>query len=113
MLPASCLIELPVFKGNPLKWQGSWDQFEISVHQNESISDIDCFNCLKKYLSGLAVENISGLTLSSANYKESVTILTVRYDNNQVLISAHLVSVLKMKVNNMENLNGLIKSSLI
>lgn len=62
------------------------------------------------------MENISGLTLSSANYKESVTILTVRYDNNQVLISAHLVSVLKMKVkkaNNMENLNGLIKSSLI
>ena len=115
MLPASCLIELPVFKGNPLKWQGSWDQFEISVHQNESISDIDCFNCLKKYLSGLAAENISGLTLSSANYKESVTILTVRYDNHQVF-SAHLVSVLKMKVkkaNNMENLNGLIKSFLI
>ena len=116
MLPASCLIELPVFKGNPLKWQGSWDQFEISVHQNESISDIDCFNCLKKYLSDLAVENISGLTLNSANYKESVTILTVWYDNRQVVISAHLVSVLKMKVkkaNNMENLNGLIKSSLI
>ena len=72
MLPASCLIELPVFKGNPLKWQGSWDQFEISVHQNESISDIDCFNCLKKYLSDLAVENISGLTLNSANYKDSM-----------------------------------------
>ena len=62
------------------------------------------------------MENISGLTLNSANYKESVTILTVWYDNRQVVISAHLVSVLKMKVkkaNNMENLNGLIKSSLI
>ena len=62
------------------------------------------------------MENISGLTLNSANYKESVTILTVWYDNHQVIISAHLVSVLKMKVkkaNNMENLNGLIKSSLI
>ena len=62
------------------------------------------------------MENISGLTLNSANYKESVTILTVWYDNRQVVISAHLVSVLKMKVkkaNNMENLNCLIKSSLI
>ena len=33
-------IELPVFSGDLLKWQGFWDQFDISIHQNESISDI-------------------------------------------------------------------------
>ena len=103
-------IELPVFSGDPLKWQGFWDQFDISIHQNESLSDIDRFNYLKKYLSGPALGTISGLTLSSANYKEAVTILTERYGNHQVLISAHMDALLKMKkVKNMENLNGLRK----
>ena len=103
-------IELPVFSGDPLKWQGFWDQFDISIHQNESLSDIDRFNYLKKYLSGPALGTISGLTLSSANYKEPVTILTERYGNHQVLISAHMDALLKIKkVKNMENLNGLRK----
>ena len=103
-------IELPVFSGDLLKWQGFWDQFDISIHQNESISDIDRFNYLKKYLSGPALGTISGLTFSSANYKEAITILTERYGNHQVLISVHIDSLLKMKkVKNMENLNGLRK----
>ena len=45
-------IELPVFKGDPLKWQGFWDQFQTSIHNNERISDIDRFNFLKRYLGG-------------------------------------------------------------
>ena len=105
-------IELPVFSGDLLKWHGFWDQFDISIHQNEFINDIDSFNYLKKYLSGPALRAISGLTLSSENYKEAVTILTERYGNHQVLISAHIDSLLKMKkVKNMENLNGLRKLS--
>ena len=87
---------------------GILDQFDISVQQNESISDIDRFNYLKKHLSGPALRTVSGLTLSSANYKEAVTILTERYGNHQVLISAHMDSLLKMKkVKKIENMNGL------
>lgn len=37
-------IELLTFKGDPLKWQGFWDQFKISIHENERINDIDRFN---------------------------------------------------------------------
>ena len=47
-------IELPVFKGDPLKWQGYWDQFQTSIHNNERITDIDRFNFLKRYLGGEA-----------------------------------------------------------
>ena len=90
-------IELPVFSGDPLKWQGFWDQFDISIHQNKSISDIHRFNYLKKYLSVPALGTISGLTLSFANYKEAVTILTERYGNHQVLISAHVDALLKIE----------------
>ena len=90
-------IELPIFSGDLLKWHGFWYQFDISIHQNKSISDIDRFNYLKKYLSGPALETISDPTLSFANYKEAVTILTERYCNHQVLISAHMDSLFKMK----------------
>ena len=84
-------IELPVFGGDPLKWQGFWDQFDISIHQSKPISNIDRFNYLKKYLSGPALGTIAGLTLSSANYKEAVTILKERNGNHQVLISVHMI----------------------
>ena len=47
-------LELPVFKGDPLKWQGFWDMFSKSIHENETISDIDRFTYLKRYLSGPA-----------------------------------------------------------
>ncbi|XP_066937038.1 uncharacterized protein [Clytia hemisphaerica] len=53
-------IELPTFKGDPLKWQGFWDQFKISIHENERKNDIDRFNFLKKYLTGEALDSIKG-----------------------------------------------------
>ena len=34
-------IELPVFKGNPLNWQSFYDQFNVSIHQNKTLSDIE------------------------------------------------------------------------
>ena len=88
-------LELPIFKGSPLEWQGFWDQFEVSIHRNESISDIDRFNYLKRYLSGQALSAISGLSLNAENYKEAITLLKDRYGNPQVLISAHMESLLK------------------
>ena len=51
----------------------------------ESISDIDRFHYLKKYLSGPELGTTSGLTLSSASYWDTLTILTGKYGNHQVL----------------------------
>ena len=65
-------LEFPVFKGNPLEWQSFYDQFNISIHQNKTLSDIDRFNYLRRYLAGQALATISGLTLNSENYKEAL-----------------------------------------
>ena len=77
-------LEFPVFKGNPLEWQSFYDQFNISIHQNKTLSDIDRFNYLRRYLAGQALATISGLTLNSENYKEALNILIDRYGNPQV-----------------------------
>ena len=38
-------LEFPVFQGNPLEWESFYDQFNISIHQNKTLTDIARFNC--------------------------------------------------------------------
>ncbi|XP_065671674.1 uncharacterized protein LOC136089550 [Hydra vulgaris] len=103
-------IELPVFKGNFLEWQTFWDQFNVAIHSNDELNNIDRFNYLKKYLGGQALTTICGLILSSENYREAVSLLTERYGNPQVLISLHMDLLLKLvKVKNSDNVDGLRK----
>jgi len=103
-------FELPVFKGDPLAWQGFWDQFRTSIDENDEITDIDRFNYLKRYLGGTALETVSGLSLSSTNYKEAINVLKERYGNPQVLISAHMDRLINMnKVSNKEDIQSLRK----
>ena len=61
------------------------------------ISNIDKFNYLKGCLKGESLSAVSGLTLSSENYEEAVGILKDRFGNEQVLISAHMESLLRIK----------------
>lgn len=94
-------FELPVFKGDPLSWQGFWDQFNTSIHENDEITDIDRFNYLKRYLGGQALETVSGLSLSKENYNHAIVTLRERFGNPQVLISSHMDRLINMnKVSN-------------
>ena len=90
-------LELPTFKGDALKWQGFWDQFEVTINNNETLNDIDRFSYLRRYLSGQALATISGLSLSKNNYTQAIKLLKERYGNPQVLITAHMESLLKVK----------------
>ena len=35
-------IEVPTFDGNILHWPTFWEQFEVSVHDKDSLSDAGC-----------------------------------------------------------------------
>ena len=67
-----------------------WDQYGSAIHQKQKISDNDKFTYLKSYLCDSANSVISGLTLTSENYKEAIDLLRQRSANPQVLISAHM-----------------------
>ena len=71
-------LEFPVFRGNLPEWQSCYDQFNISIHQNKTLNDIDRFNYLRRHLAGPALATISGLTLNSENYNEALDILIDR-----------------------------------
>ena len=101
-------INLPEFKGEPIEWQGFWDQFQVSIHNNSRISMIDKFNYLKGCLKGEALSAVGGLALNSENYKEAIQILRDRFGNEQVLISAHMESLLRInKIKSRDNIKGL------
>ena len=109
--PAQCKlpkIKLPEFAGDPLLWQGFWDQFKVSIHSKDNLSCIDKFNYLKGCLRGEALAAISGLTLNNENYEEAVQLLGERFGNEQILISAHMESLLKInKIRSPDNIKGL------
>ena len=101
-------IKMPEFSGDPLMWQGFWDQYQASIHNNSTIGDIDKFNYLKGCLKGEALAAVSGLYLSSDNYKEAVELLERRFGNEQLLISAHMESLLKIsKIRSRDNVKEL------
>ena len=90
-------LVLPTFNGDPLNYHGFRDQFNASIHLNENLSDIDSFNYLKRYFGGKALNAVSGLSLSSEDYKEAVELLNRRFGDHQVLISAQMELLLKLK----------------
>ncbi len=101
-------LSLPRFSGNITKWTPFWDSYESAVHNNDGLTDIDKFNYLRSLLERAAYEAISGLTLSSANYREAVEILKKRFGNRQLIISKHMELLLNIDaVTSEQNLKGL------
>ena len=84
------------FDGNPLHWQSFWDQYNSGVHEKEYLNPIDKFNYLKGYLRGIALSTVSGLELTNNNYESAIKLLRDRFGNEQVLINAHMETLLKI-----------------
>ena len=101
-------LTLKWFNGDLTNWTTFWDSFESSIHNNTGLSNIDKFNYLNSLLERSAAEAISGLTLTSTNYDEAVTILKKRFGNKQLIINKHMDILLNLDaVTSSYNLRGL------
>ena len=74
-----------------------WDSFEAAIHNNEQLSSIDKFNCLRTLLEGPAAAAVAGLTLTSSNYGEAVAILKKRFGNKQLIISTRMDMLMNLE----------------
>lgn len=86
------------FSGELTKWLTFWDSFESSIHNNQELSDVDKFNYLYTLLEGPALEAISGLKLTAANYSEAIAVLRKRFGNKQQIITKHMDALLNLKL---------------
>lgn len=88
-------IQLPKFSGDPKKWPEWWDAF-LAVHENKQISDGNKFRHLKSLLEGQAAAAIAGVQTTGPNYPEAIEILENRFAQKQVIINAHMESLLNI-----------------
>ena len=101
-------VTIRPFNGDITTWTTFWDSYDAAIHQNSDLSDIDKFNYLKSLLERTALEAVSGLTLTSANYEEAVLILKKRFGNKQQIIAKHMDTLLNVDaVTSQHNLKGL------
>lgn len=81
-------LEITPFDGNVLKWYEFWDAFEASIDKGR-YSSVDKMTYLKSWLTGEALDAISGYQLSNDNYTVVLDVLKWRFDNSQLIIDAH------------------------
>ena len=77
-------LSLPNFHGSVTEWLSFWESFDSAINQNSDLFEIEKFQYLRSLLQGSAINVISGLTLSSANYHQAIKLLQKRYSNKQV-----------------------------
>ena len=104
-------LQIQPFNGNPLEWLTFWDSFRNAVHENDSLSDIDKMNYLKRVLANEAARAIAGLPITSRNYGKAIELLKERFGRKQTLINAHMESLSKIdSPTDMHNLRRFLDS---
>ncbi len=103
-------ITLKSYDGSLLTWSSFWGQFDVAVHKNDALSEIQKFTYLKSLLSGEAERAIESLTVVKQNYQHAVDVLTGRFGNKQTRIAAHMNELRTLRsVQNIADVTGLRK----
>ena len=87
-------LTIKPFNGKLTAWTPFWDSFNSAIHENPELSKVDKFNYLRSMVTHGALEALSGLTLTGANYDETVEILRKRFGNKQLIVNKHMEQLL-------------------
>ena len=89
-------------------WTTFWDSFKAAINENDSLTDIDKINYLRGLLQHTALKAISGLTLTSANYREALVILQKRFGNKPLIVAKYMDALMHVEaVTSHHNVKGL------
>ena len=79
-------LDVPRFDGQLINWSSFWEQFQISVDEQASLSDSEKLVYLKQALKGGSARSvIEGLSRSGDQYKQAVESLKQCYDRPRIL----------------------------
>lgn len=91
-------MEIPTFSGSYQRWTSFKDLFQESIHNNPSLSNVQKHQFLKSKLKGEAEKLIQHLNVSSENYQVSWDILNHRFNNNKLIFTSHISTLLNLPV---------------
>ncbi|CAC5412912.1 unnamed protein product [Mytilus coruscus] len=86
-------LQIMGYNGDKQKFKEFWDQFEVTVHKNTKLSNVEKISYLKSKLHGTAQSAIPGLQLSNENYDVAIDILKDRFGDIQNAIERNLRSL--------------------
>ena len=72
-------IELKPFFGEESKFKSFWDIFEVAVHHQTNLAEVEKFSYLQGLLKGSAARLIDGLDLTNENYSVAISMILQRY----------------------------------
>ena len=72
------------------------DSFQSAIHTNEQLTDTQKVQYLKMYVDKTAAETISGLQLTSSNYKQAIKLLTDCFASKQLIVSSYMNTLFKL-----------------
>ncbi|KAJ8969338.1 hypothetical protein NQ314_001807 [Rhamnusium bicolor] len=87
-------VKIPTFSGQVEEWNSFVDLFTSLIHNNDSLTDVQRFYYLKGFLKDEPLNLVNNLRLISENYKVAWDILKKRYDNEFIIINAHIIAIL-------------------
>lgn len=101
-------LTIKPFNGKLTAWIPFWDSFNSAIHENRELSKVDKFNYLRSMVTQTALEAISGLTLTGANYDEAIEVLQKRFGNKQLIVNKHMEQLLNIEgVTSQHDVKGL------
>ena len=89
-------INLKPFNGQPENWLSFYENFECVIANNNDLSGIQKLTYLRSLVEGQASSTIKGLALTNSNFDVAMNLLKERYNNKQLLVSAHMTSLLSL-----------------
>lgn len=77
-------LKIPTFSGSYIEWSDFFSMFS-TVIDKDNITKIEKFQHLRACLKGAALDTISSLEPTDANYDEAIKLLKRRFDNKLVI----------------------------
>ncbi|XP_058457005.1 uncharacterized protein LOC131434354 [Malaya genurostris] len=100
-------IKLPNFSGKIREWVTFRDMFLSLIHRNDQLTDVDKFTYLRSTLGGEALQEISAIEMSAANYTVAWDLLQKRFENKKLIVKAHLDALFTEEPLKREGYDGL------
>ena len=89
-------LDVPKFDGDILNWKTFWEQFNVSIHSQKSLSDAEKLIYLRSSVNeGSAKHAIEGLSRTGECYEEAIECLKMRYDRPRLIHQAHVKKIIE------------------
>ncbi|XP_039951410.1 SAFB-like transcription modulator [Bactrocera tryoni] len=94
------IIKIPTFYGDIKEWANFYNVFQVMVHDNEQMPNIEKMLRLRQCLKGEAARVIQHFQISSKNYEAAWSQLKKKYDNQPILFIIPKLSTTATKLIN-------------